>query len=104
MQPHGTIIRNEATFILSNLYGDPSIAKYRGACQTLPMTTEENIRALSRRVTDAPENSKEFQAVMDKLRANVKARAARERERVAAMQSVLPYSEDASSRPESLHG
>jgi hypothetical protein len=104
MQRHGTIIRNEATFILSNLYGDPSIAKYRGACQTLAMTTEENIRALSRRVTDAPENSKEFRAVMDKLRANVKARAARERERVAAMQSVLPYSEDASSRPESLHG
>ena len=70
----------------------------------LPMTTEEHIRVLSRRVTDAPENSKEFRAVMEKLRANVKARAARERERVAAMQRVLPYSEEAYSGPESLHG
>jgi hypothetical protein len=68
------------------------------------MTTEEIIRVLSRRVTDAPENSKEFHDVMDKLRANVKARAARERERVSATHSVLLYSEDASSRPESLHG
>jgi hypothetical protein len=87
----------------SNLYGDHSIAKYCGACQTLPMTTEENIRVLSRRVTDAPEYSKEFRAVMDKLRANVKARAAREREKVAALQGVFPHSEDASSRPESIH-
>jgi hypothetical protein len=65
------------------------------------MTTEENIRVLSRRVTDAPEDSKEFRVVMDKLRANVKARAARERERLAAIQRMLPYSEEAS--PESLH-
>ena len=66
------------------------------------MTTEENLRVLSRRVTDAPENSEEFQVVMDKLRANVKARAARERERLAVIQGMLPYSEEAS--PESLHG
>jgi hypothetical protein len=79
----------------SNLYSDRSIAEYRGACQTLPVTTEENIRALSRRVTDAPENSEEFRAVVDKLRANLKARAARERERVAALQRALPPSEDA---------
>ena len=50
------------------------------------MTTEENIRALSRRVADSPENSKEFRAVMDKLRANVKARAARGREQLAECQ------------------
>jgi hypothetical protein len=67
------------------------------------MTTEENLRVLSRRVTDAPENSEEFQVVMDKLRANVKARAARERERLAAIE-MLPYSEEAYSGPESLHG
>jgi len=66
------------------------------------MTTEENIRSLCRRLTDAPENSKEFRDVVDKLRANVKARAARERERLAAVQGMLPYSQDAS--PESLHG
>ena len=59
------------------------------------MATEENIRALSRRVTDAAENYEEFRAVMDSLRANVKARAARERDKVAAMQRVLPPSEDA---------
>ena len=79
----------------------PSIA---APARLLRMTTEDSIRALSRRLTDAPENSKEFRAVMEKLRANVKARAARERERVAAAQSVLRYSEDASSRPESLDG
>jgi hypothetical protein len=67
------------------------------------MTTEENIRSLSRRVTDAPEDSKEFRAVMDKLQANVKARAARERERLAAIQGMLPHSENVSS-PEPLHG
>jgi hypothetical protein len=78
----------------------PSIA---ARARLLLMTTEGNIRVLSRRVTDAPENSKEFRDVMDKLRANVKARAAREREKLAAIQRMLPYSEDASSRPESLH-
>jgi hypothetical protein len=58
------------------------------------MATEENIRALSRRVTDAPENSKEFRAVMDELRATIKARAARGREKLAALQSALPPSEE----------
>jgi hypothetical protein len=53
------------------------------------MTTEENIRALSRRVTDAPENSKEFRVVMDKLRANLKERAARGREQLAEFQKAL---------------
>jgi hypothetical protein len=53
------------------------------------MTTEENIRALSRRVTDAPENSKEFRVVMDKLRANLKARAAHGREKLAEFQKEL---------------
>jgi hypothetical protein len=53
------------------------------------MTTEESIRALSRRVTDAPENSKEFRTVMDKLRANVKERAARGREQLAEFQKAL---------------
>jgi len=53
------------------------------------VTTEENIRALSRRVADSPENSKEFRAVMDKLRANVKARAARGREQLAEFQKAL---------------
>jgi hypothetical protein len=53
------------------------------------MTTEENIRALSRRVTDAPENSKEFRAVMEKLGANLKARAARGREQLAEFQNGL---------------
>ena len=66
------------------------------------MTTEDNIRVLCRRLTDAPENSKEFRNVVDKLRASVKARAARERERLAAIQGILPYSQDASR--ESLHG
>ena len=59
------------------------------ACQTLPMDTEENIRALSRRVTDAPEDSKEFLDVMDKLRATVKARAARGREQLAVFQRAF---------------
>jgi hypothetical protein len=67
------------------------------------MTTEENIRSLCRRLTDAPENSKELRDVVDKLRATVKARAARERERLAVIE-MLPYSEDAYSRSESLHG
>jgi hypothetical protein len=53
------------------------------------MTTEENIRALSRRVTDAPENSKEFRAVMDKFRANLKERAARGRAQLAEFQKAL---------------
>jgi hypothetical protein len=57
------------------------------------MTTEENIRALSRRVTDAPENSKEFRVVMDILRENLKARAARGRERRAEFQRALQHSE-----------
>lgn len=53
------------------------------------MTTEENIRALSRRVTNAPENSKEFRAVMEKLRGNLKERAARGREQLAEFQKAL---------------
>ena len=53
------------------------------------MSIEENIRALSRRVTDAPENSKEFRAVMDKLRENLKDRAARGREKMAQFQKAL---------------
>ena len=53
------------------------------------MSIEENIRALSRRVTDAPENSKEFRAVMDKLRENLKDRAARGREKMAQFQKAF---------------
>jgi len=53
------------------------------------MTAEEKIRALSRRVTDAPENSKEFRAVMEKLRVSVKERAARGREQLAEFQKAL---------------
>jgi hypothetical protein len=59
------------------------------------MTTEENIRALSLRVTAAPENSEEFRIVMDELRAGMKASAARGREKIAALKRVLPHSEDA---------
>ena len=62
------------------------------------MTTEENIRALSRRVTAAPENSEEFQAVMDKIRANVKARAARGRERTDTIRRTLSHSQNADER------
>ena len=80
----------------------PLSPSFAARATLLGMTTEENIRALSRRVTDAPENSKEFRAVVDKLRANLKARAARERERVAALQRALPPSEDA--RGETLFG
>ena len=56
------------------------------------MNTEENIRILSRRVTDAPEDSKEFRDVMDRLRANVKARAARGREQLAEFQRAFQQS------------
>jgi hypothetical protein len=62
-------------------------------CLYMIMTTEENIRVLSRRVTDAPENSKEFRAVMDILRENLKARAERGREKLAEMQRALQHSE-----------
>jgi hypothetical protein len=57
------------------------------------MMTDENIRVLSRRVTDAPENSKEFRVVMDILRENVKARAERGREELAEMQRARQHSE-----------
>ena len=53
------------------------------------MNTEENIRTLSGRVTDAPEDSKEFRDVMDKLRAKVKARATRGREQLAEFQRAF---------------
>jgi hypothetical protein len=53
------------------------------------MTTEKNIRALSRRVTDAPENSKKFRAVMYSLRASIQARAERGREKLAEFQKEL---------------
>ena len=52
------------------------------------MSTEDKIRALSRRMTDAPEESDEFQAVVDSLRASIKARAAHGREQLGAFQSV----------------
>ena len=58
-------------------------------CCLIIMTTEENIRALSRRLTDAAEDSKEFRAVMDKFRANLKDRAARGREQLAQFQKAL---------------
>ena len=57
------------------------------------MMTDENIRVLSRRVTDAPENSKEFRVVMDILRENVKARAERGREKLAEIQRARQHSE-----------
>jgi hypothetical protein len=57
------------------------------------MSTEDNILAFSRRITDAPEDSKEFRDVMDRLRANLKARAARGREHLAQFQKSLQHSE-----------
>jgi hypothetical protein len=93
-------LTDTATQYSSNLYSHRCIAKYCGACHTIPlaptpMTTEENIRALSLRMTAAPENSEEFRIVMDELRAGMKASAARGREKIAALKRVLSHSEDA---------
>ena len=58
------------------------------------MTSEENIRLLSIRVTAAPENSDEFRVAMDELRAALAASAARGRAKIAALQKALPHSEN----------
>jgi len=58
------------------------------------MTSEENIRALSLRVTAAPENSEEFRVAMEELRAALAASAARGREKIAALQKALPHFEN----------
>jgi hypothetical protein len=58
------------------------------------MTSEENIRALSLRVTVAPENSEEFQVAMDELRAALAASVACGRAKIAALQKALPHSEN----------
>jgi hypothetical protein len=52
------------------------------------MTSEEHIRALSVRLSAAPENSEEFRIAMDELRAALKASAARGREKIAALQNA----------------
>jgi len=91
--PLGSFHRISTVIVLS-----PSIAACVTIYQVSLMTTEENIRALSRRVTAAPENSEEFQAVMDKIRANVKARAARGRERTDTIRRTLSHSQNADER------
>jgi hypothetical protein len=56
------------------------------------MNYEEHIRALSLRVTTAPEGSEEFKVAIDELRAALKASVDRGRARIAELQSVLPRS------------
>jgi len=57
------------------------------------MTSEENIRVLSQRVTAAPEDSEEFRIAMEELRAALAASAARGHAKIAALQKALPHSE-----------
>ena len=64
------------------------------------MTSEEEIRALSLRVTAAPDNSEEFRVAMDELRAALKASATSGHDKVAALkQRSFPQSENDTVTP-----
>jgi hypothetical protein len=64
------------------------------------MTSEEQIRVLSLRVTAAPDNSEEFRVAIDELHAALKASAASGHDKVAALkQRSFPQSENDTDTP-----
>jgi hypothetical protein len=58
------------------------------------MNSEEQPRKLSLRVTAAPEDSEEFKITMDELRTGPKNSAERGRQKIKALKSALPPSDD----------